>query len=347
MEGLKDKNFKNKDCYQNCLKKDILEALPLNLRELFIHLPSEQTKDMEEIRLRVNKPLMISCRNREYFISNKGKIVTNLSESYMITKLDIEKAYQLITDYSIYALEEEIRSGFITLKGGHRVGICGTTVLERHEIKTIKNISGLNIRISKEKLGVSNKVMQYLVEEGTFQNTLIVSPPQCGKTTLLRDIIRNLSNGMKKPNFLGFKVGVVDERSEICGMYQGIPQNDVGIKTDILNACPKAEGMMMLIRSMSPQIIATDEIGKAEDVYAMEEALNAGIKLITTVHGRNLEEIKRRKNLNDLLKQGVFDRIIILSNDPKVGTIKQIFHGKTNKIITADPLQDRRNEIVC
>lgn len=347
MSILKDKNFKSKDTHENHLRKEILEALPLDIRNILIRLPSKYTIDLEEIRLRVNRPLMISLKNKDFFISKNGDIAFDLSKSYITTKEDIEKAYQLITDYSIYALEEEIRNGFVTLKGGHRVGLCGTTVLEKHEIKNIKNISGLNIRISKEKIGISNKIMPYLVDNSKFLNTLIVSPPQCGKTTLLRDIIRNLSNGMKKLNFSGFKIGVVDERSEICGMYQGIPQNDIGMKTDILNACPKAEGMIMLIRSMSPQIIATDEIGKNEDVYAIKEALNAGIKLITTVHGKNLEEVIRRDNLKYLLKQGIFDRIVILSNQPKVGTVKNIFDGKTNKIMTSYSPKDRGGEIVC
>lgn len=331
MEILKERNYKNIACKKK-FKKEILEALPLNIRDMFERLPSEYVMDVEEIRLRVDKPLMISVKNKDFFIGKKGGIVSKISQSYIVTRSDIEKAFQLITDYSVYALEEEIRNGFVTLKGGHRVGICGTIILNQHEIKTIKNISGLNIRISKQKLGVSDQLMNYLVEENSdFYNTLIVSPPQCGKTTLLRDIIRNLSNGMKEPKFEGFKVGVVDERSEICGMYQGMPQNDVGVKTDVLDACPKAEGIMMLIRSMSPHIIATDEIGRTEDIAAVEEALNAGIKLITTVHGSSLEEISRRPNLNCLLSKKIFERIIILSNKPKVGTIRMIIDGYDNK----------------
>ncbi|QEK12140.1 stage III sporulation protein AA [Crassaminicella thermophila] len=347
MKASNDKNFKSTNFHQNHIKREILEALPINIRDIFIRLPSFLIEDIEEIRLRVNKPLMISAANKDYFVGKNGEVAQSISQSYIVTKMDIEKAYQLITDYSIYALEEEIRNGFVTLKGGHRVGICGTTVLNNHKIKTIKNISGLNIRISKQKIGISDKIMPYLINDYKFYNTLIVSPPQCGKTTLLRDIIRNLGNGMKFPKFTGFKVGVVDERSEICAMYQGIPQNDVGIKTDILDACPKAEGIIMMIRSMSPQIIATDEIGKKEDVDAIEEALNAGIKLITTVHGMNLEEITRRANLNNLLLQGIFDRIIILSNQPRVGTIRMIIDGKDNKVIATYPTNDRRNNFVC
>ena len=180
--------------------------------------------------------------------------------------------------------------------------------------------------------------MKYLIDgSDQFYNSLIVSSPQCGKTTLLRDIIRNLSNGMKNLNFEGVKVGVVDERSEICGVCHGIAQNNMGVRTDVLDSCPKADGVMMLIRSMSPQVIATDEIGKKEDANAIEEALNAGVKLITTVHGNDIEDLDKRPYIKPLLAQKIFARIIVLSNNPKVGTIKQIIDGKTNKVIVSYP----------
>ncbi|WZL71451.1 stage III sporulation protein AA [Clostridiaceae bacterium 35-E11] len=346
MDRCQNTNFIEKHVPKNFFKKEVWEALPLNIRKLFMNVPLAYIKDMEEIRLRTYKPLMIGVGNKDFFIGKTGDITPHISQSYIVTKSDIEKTYQLITDYSVYALEEEIKNGFLTIKGGHRVGICGRAVLNKRQVKTMKDISGLNIRISKEKLGISQGIMSHLVENNEFHNTLIISPPQCGKTTLLRDIIRNLSNGMKNLNFSGFKVGVVDERSEICGIYQGVPQNDVGIRTDILDACPKAEGMMMLIRSMSPQVIATDEIGKKEDIYAIEEALNAGINLITTVHGKDMEEIMRRPNMNHLLLQGVFKRIIILTNQPKVGTIRSIVDGTNNKVLASYSLEERRHDYV-
>lgn len=345
MNASKDKNFTNRYLCNEPFRKEILEVLPLNLRNILKMLPPSTIHSMEEIRLRVNKPFIISVRNKDIFLGERGELLS--SPGYIVSKCDMEKAYELITDYSVYALEEEIRNGFITIKGGHRVGICGRTVVDGQKVKTIKDISGLNIRISKQQIGISDKLMDYLIHQGKyFYNTLIVSPPQCGKTTLLRDIIRNLSSGMKYPSFPGFKVGVVDERSEICGTYQNIPQNDVGIRTDILDACPKAVGIMMLIRSMSPQIIATDEIGKQEDIPAIEEALNAGIQLITTVHGSNLDQVNLRPNLKPLMEQRIFDRIIILSNEPKVGSITKIINGKTQEMITLNSLGGR-NEIVC
>ncbi len=349
---LKDKNFERKKIKFNSCKKEISEALPLDLRNIIEKLPLDILQDMEEIRLRANNPLMIYAYGKDYFVNETGSIVSEPSKSYVVSIKDIENAYQLITDYSVYAVEEEIKNGFITLKGGHRVGICGRVVLRDSHIHAIKNISGLNIRISKQKIGVSDKIMHYLIDEkNIFYNTLIISPPQCGKTTLLRDIIRNLSNGMDEFGISGFKVGVVDERSEICGVYQGSPQNDVGIRTDILDACPKAQGMMMLIRAMSPNIIATDELGKEEDIYALQEALNAGIKIITTIHGNSIEEISRRPQLNLLLKQQVFERMIILSNQPTVGTIQAIINGKNNHTLyginQTQKETNRRAEFVC
>ncbi len=346
-----DKNFQRKQTDINDFRKEILEALPLNLREILKKLPSTISKDMEEIRLRANQPLILYARGKDFSVDEKGNITSEPSKGYIVKIEDIEKAYQLITNYSVYAVEEEIRNGFITLKGGHRVGICGKVVLQGSSIYTIKNISGLNIRISKQKIGVSDRIMRYLINsENIFCNTLIISPPQCGKTTLLRDIIRNLSNGMTDLGIPGFKVGVVDERSEICGVYQGIPQNNVGIRTDILDACPKAQGMMMLIRSMSPQIIATDELGKEEDIYAIQEALSAGIHILTTVHGRSIEEISRRPHLNTLIKQKIFERMIILSNQPTVGTIQLILDTHNDHVLYRNKQiqeKNRRKELVC
>ena len=193
----------------------------------------------------------------------------------------------------------------------------------------INSISSLNIRIARQKKGISDKIIPFLLDKkNNAQNTLIISPPQCGKTTLLRDIIRNLSNG-KKDSFRGFKISLIDERSEIAGLYNGTTQMDVGVRTDVLDGCLKSDGIMIVIRAMSPDIIAVDEIGSSEDIVAIHEALRTGIKLIATIHGDGLEDISHRMNLNSLIEERVFQRLIILDRSKGVGTIRHILDGNS------------------
>ncbi|KJF28223.1 stage III sporulation protein AA [Clostridium aceticum] len=312
------------------------------VRELVSKIPKDIKSTMEEIRLRIHQPLMIYANNQDYFVSKEGELLLEEKNGYRISKRNIENTLQFITNYSIYAVEEEIKRGYITVQGGHRVGIVGKVLHDSSGVKTIKEFTGLNIRISREKLGISSSVFKYLInDKKEFMNTLIISPPQCGKTTLLRDLIKNLSDGVPNLRFKGLKVGVVDERSEIGACFQGIPQNNLGIRTDVLDACPKAQGMMMLIRAMSPQVIATDEIGREEDSVAIQEALLAGIKLITTVHGNSLEDIMSKKVIGRLVKEGTFERIMILSNSKGVGTVEKIIDGHTFKDLLKLPIQNK------
>lgn len=330
-------NFQNKGKIHPTIKNIeniILPSLSFNIRRAMQGVQKEILNGMEEIRIREDRPLMITSKNRDYMIGSDGSFVSHLEDAYVISKEDTSNILQLISDYSIYAIEEELRNGFITLKGGHRVGFTGKTVLENGKIKTLKYISGFNFRISRELKGVGDPVIPFIkTSRGEIYHTLIISPPQCGKTTLLRDMIRQISNGDIRWGLTGHKVGIVDERSELAGCYRGVPQNDIGIRSDVLDACPKAQGMIMLIRSMSPHIIATDEIGSKEDMLAIEEALHAGIKILTTVHGSSTEEIARKPYLKDLINNKIFERIIILSNRRGAGTIEAILNGNSLKNI--------------
>ncbi len=346
MELPKEKSFKyKKNLKQNIQNKNInniLDILPVELRKIFRRISPSFLQNLEEIRLRVNRPLILNSKGEDYFITKEGFTSKILHNIVMVTTEDLNTCFQLVTDYSAYALEEEIKNGFITIKGGHRIGICGKTVIDGNKIKTIKNISGLNIRISKEKIGCAEKIIKYIIEsEKSIYNTLIVSPPGCGKTTLLRDIVRLISDGIPKYSFKGINVSVVDERSEIGGCYNGVPQNNIGIRTDILDGCPKADGMIMLIRTMSPKVIVTDEIGRDKDIYAIKEAINAGVKFITTIHGNSIEELHRRDNITQLLEKKVFERVIILTKLPKVGTVKKIIDYKNDKVLNKTLLMDR------
>ena len=252
--------------------------ISLKLKE---KIDEQNINKLEEIRLRNNQNIILKFNNKEIMIN------------YIVNQNDILETLQNICENSIYSYQKEICQGYITIRGGHRVGITGSCVVENGKIININYISSLNFRIASQRIGCSNKVIEDIIdnENDNIYNTLIVSPPGCGKTTLLRDIIRNISNGIKVIGFSGKTVGVVDERGEIAAMYKGMPQNDVGIRTDVLDNIPKAIGMTMLIRSMSPKVIVADEIGKEEEISAINYAVCSGIKGIFTAHGASLEEI--------------------------------------------------------
>lgn len=233
---------------------------------------------------------------------------------------------EYISGYSLYAYEDEIRQGYISIQGGHRVGITGKVILDGDHIRGMKYISCMNIRLAHQIIGCADPVMPYIQTKDWIAHTLIISPPRCGKTTLLRDMIRQISNG--RPGISGKTTGVVDERSELAGCYQGIPQNDLGMRSDILDGCPKTEGMKMLIRSMSPSVIAVDELGKEEDFRAVEDVIHCGCKLIATAHGNSLDDIRKQPLFQKLETMRVFERYIILGRGKRAGEIRMILNGK-------------------
>lgn len=304
------------------LQREVLPLLPQKIAREIGKLNFNEICGIEEIRMRVQKPLMIFKNGTDYFICENG-LNKSYSKAYIVEKDDIDKTLQLMSDFSIYAVEEEIKQGFLTLKGGHRVGIVGRTILEENRIKTVRNISSLNIRIAREVKGCGMSLVKKIYSDG-IKHTLIASPPGCGKTTLLRDVIRILSYGCENINLKGHKVGVVDERSEIAACYLGMPQKDVGIRTDVIDACPKVQGMIMLLRSMSPEIIAVDEIGSLKDAEAIEEAINSGVKVIATVHGKDIDEVLNKPGIKRLMENRAFERIVILSRKKGPGTIENI-----------------------
>ncbi len=281
---------------------------------------SEKTLEQaEEIRIRINKPICLIGKE-EYFLTLTGETKNELS-AFIPNAEDIINTIEIMSDFSIYAFEEELRKGYITLSGGFRVGISGKVVLENNSIKTIKNISALNFRIAKEIKGCCENIISHITTPN-IMNTLIISPPNCGKTTLLRDIIRHISNN--GINGQTVKIAICDERSEIAGSYMGVAQLDVGLRTDVLDACPKDKGMMILLRAMSPNIIAVDEIGGKKDIEAIEHIVNCGINILATVHGKTMNDIIQRISFEELLKKRIFERFIILSRRNGAGTVEKI-----------------------
>ena len=248
--------------------------------------------------------------------------LTDHDGKYVVTREDLKETMEYISGYSLYSYEDEMRQGFLTVQGGHRVGVTGKVILDGNEIQGMKYISCINVRLAHEIQGCADKVMSYIRTEKWVANTLIVSPPRCGKTTLLRDIIRQLSNGWA--NTPGLTVGVVDERSELAGCYQGIPQNDLGMRTDVLDCCPKSEGMQMLVRSMSPDVVAVDELGCEEDFKAVESVIHCGCKLIATAHGNCLEDVLDQPFFYKLMTEKVFERYIILDKNDQAGCLEAV-----------------------
>jgi stage III sporulation protein AA len=309
---------------------EVLPCLPPGLRGAIAGLPKEQLDRVHEIRLRTWRPVMLMAGDDEI----------HPSPPYVFTDDDALITLQLIACGSLYAFEDDLRQGYITIRGGHRVGLVGRVVLFDGGVSTLRDISGFCIRVAHEVLGAADNVMKYLVKPPRrLYHTLIISPPRCGKTTLLRDVARQASDGVPSLNFQGVRVGIADERSEIAACYRGVPQTTCGIRTDVLDACPKAEGMIMLIRSMSPDVVITDEIGREEDALAIREVMCAGVSLVATAHGGSLEEVARRPALKCLFEGDMFERAVILSQAHGPGTIEAILDGGTGKTIIVGPLR--------
>lgn len=263
--------------------------LPITIRNL-IKEREISIAEITEIRLRVNCPLIVYERSKEW-----------MCHEYMVSERDIQDTFNMITEYSAYSFEENIKNGYITIPGGHRVGLGGQVVKKNNHIEIIKNIKFLNFRICHDLRNVETELVRNLVSE--IRNILIISSPGLGKTTLLRNIIRGYSNK------IGVSVSVIDERNEISGSYRGVPMIDLGTRTDVISDCNKYEGIMMAVRALAPKIIAVDEIGNEKDYSAIEYAINSGVSVIATIHGNEINEVKNKIG-QDIDK--IFDKKIII-----------------------------------
>lgn len=275
---------------------NILEYFPNKIVQAILNSINEkEIETLEEIRIRVSKPIILKLANKEIIVE------------YIVTTQDILEIVEKITENSMYSYQQQICSGYITLKGGHRVGISGNVVMEENKVINVNYIYSLNFRIARQIIGVAEKVVNEVMKNDEISNTLIISKPGAGKTTILRDLIRIISKTKT--------VGVVDERGEIAAMYKNEPQNDLGIKVDILSNISKSLGIKMLVRSMAPDVIVADEIGTKEDIEAIKYAVTSGVKGIFTAHANNIEDIKKSPILKELLNLNLIEKIIILDKN--------------------------------
>lgn len=308
------------------MPEEILTYMPYSLQLCLRPVWPDVAKELEEIRVRESRPLELRLSGGSRFVAPGGGLTDSANEAYKPTRADCAAVLELLTNHSAYSYEEELRLGYITIPGGHRIGLAGRAVLEAGRIRLLRDVSSFNFRIARQIVGAAKLYVPSLLDAGaaTVHHTLIVSPPQHGKTTFARDLARLLSAGDWPPGAWGsslqtgrsgLKVGIVDERSELAACVQGVPRFDLGPRTDVLDGCPKAEGMMMLIRSMSPHVLVADELGRPEDAAAVREAIHAGIRVVATAHGADLEDVRRRPALRELLGEGAFRRIVTLRRE--------------------------------
>ena len=299
----------------------------MTLRERLLALPEETMEGLEEIRIGQERPLMLYRGGQGYFLKKDGGLAEGYdADTVRISAPEMLKILDMVSEHSLYAMEEELRNGFISLRGGCRVGVAGRAVLENGRIKTFKHINAFNFRIARPIPGAADKVMPHIRKGNRISHTLVLSPPQMGKTTLIRDMVRQISDG--SDGAPGLKVGLIDERSEIAGMHQGLPSFDIGIRTDVLDACPKAEGIILMIRSLSPPGGGHRRDRQAGGYReAIGEALNTGVDVIVTAHARTLEEALKRPILLRALKKDLFERILVLGDSLGVGTLERVLRG--------------------
>lgn len=288
----------------------ILSCLPVELGKMILE---HNTQKIEEIRIRAGKPVILKLGMIEIILK------------YIVKNSEIIGIVQSMCSNSVYAYQNQICNGYITLPGGNRAGIGGNVVFKDGQVSNISYIYSINIRISHQIEGASNEVIRYVLDtkNNTVFNSLIVSPPGVGKTTIIRDIAKKISDGISEINFKGIDTVIVDERGEIAALNRGVSYNDVGIRTDILDNVPKTVGIRMAVRSLAPKVIIADEIGNKDDVSIINYAVCSGVKCIFTAHGRTMEDLIKNDEIKKIIDRQLFSRIIFLDKNEK-GKVKNV-----------------------
>lgn len=271
-------------------------ALPQRLRQEALLLPREDQCRAEEFRLRAGRPMSVVLPEGERVLS-RGPVHSR----------ELEQLVEIASRASLHAVLDQVRRGYLTMAGGHRVGLCGTVSLREGEIHSLSRYSSADVRIARQVKGAADPVRDALCPGGRLTSTLILAPPGMGKTTLLRDLIRQVSDGV---GCCPLRVSLADERGEVAALYGGVPQLEVGGRTDVVEGCPKAQGLMLLLRAMNPQVLAADEITAPEDVAALRTAAGCGVTLLATAHGESRADLERRSLYRPLLEEHIVQRLV-------------------------------------
>ena len=288
---------------ENIMRYELAAAiLPSRLRRIAMELPENDRARAEEFRLRAGRCMSVLLPEGER------------SLEAIVTSEELETLCDIAAEFSRYASMETLKQGFLPVRGGFRVGLCGSAVMKDGAVTNLKQISSAVIRISREQRGIARDIAPRLFREGRFCSTLLLSPPGGGKTTLLRDLVRQLSVGEGVPPQ---RIALMDERGEVAVMYRGQPQMDVGPRTDVLDGCPKALAIPMALRAMNPQIIAVDEITVREDLQAMAQAAGCGVALLATIHAANVAELEQKPLYRELLANRVFRQAVLIRVTPE------------------------------
>ena len=288
---------------ENIMRYELAAAiLPSRLRRIAMELPENDRARAEEFRLRAGRCMSVLLPDGER------------SLEAIVTSEELETLCDIAAEFSRYASMETLKQGFLPVRGGFRVGLCGSAVMKDGAVTNLKQISSAVIRISREQRGIARDIAPRLFREGRFCSTLLLSPPGGGKTTLLRDLVRQLSGGEGVPPQL---IALMDERGEVAVMYRGQPQMDVGPRTDVLDGCPKALAIPMALRAMNPQIIAVDEITVREDLQAMAQAAGCGVALLATIHAASVAELEQKPLYRELLANRVFRQAVLIRVTPE------------------------------
>ncbi|MEG2181976.1 MAG: stage III sporulation protein AA [Oscillospiraceae bacterium] len=301
---------------------ELAALLPGRIKDTLCSIDEKFADTVSEIRLRTGKPPELRSFGRAFFPNENGELLTSDKTLSAFAKNDIARCVAKLCEYSLFLRDDTITDGYFTVRGGHRVGVCGTYY--KGERKSITDISSMNIRIAREHINCSDRLFEMLRGD-CFGSLLFVGPPGSGKTTLLRDCIRRISGA---PNY--YKTSVIDERGELAAVYEGAPSFDLGTSFDVLDKYPRKKGFMIAVRSMSPRFIVCDEIGDRHDAKSLQLAAKSGVKVIASAHSDSIENLLENDFLRSLTENGVFDYIALLSDESAPGHIEKIINLRRN-----------------